>query len=149
MAFRTDSNLSQQLVPNAGRARRPSSTPSVESVEGALCPSRLNFSRSSSPPADGPRQRSRTPSIDGPRLSFSQLSRGELPVVVIPEQRERRRILFAAYGVLFARYVVSAQWVHSMDCVLLARHSTATLLSLTLTPTPHAPCTLHPAPHTL
>ena len=104
MACRADtSNLSQQLVPNAGRARRPSSTPSVESVEG---PRGLSF-RSSSPPVDGQRQRSRTPSIDGPRLSFSQLSRGELPVVVIPEQRDRRHILFAAYGVLFTRYNIA------------------------------------------
>ena len=53
-----------------------------------------------------PRPRSRTPSIDGPRLSFSSVSRGELPVVVFPD-RDRRQILFAAYGVLFTRYNIA------------------------------------------
>ena len=60
-----------------------------------------------SPPS--PHPRSRTPSFDGPRLSFSQLSRGELPVVVIPtgEQSDRRRLLLGAYAVLFTRYNIA------------------------------------------
>ena len=51
--------------------------------------------------------RSRTPSVEGPRLSFSNLSRGELPSIVIPENRDRRRILLGTYAVLFTRYCIA------------------------------------------
>ena len=98
MTSRTDdSTLSQQLVPSAGRARRPSITPPVDPVDPIDDDgSRLQLSRSTSPP------------VAGPRRGFSQLiSRGELPVVVAPEQRDRRQILFAAYGVLFVRYNIA------------------------------------------
>jgi len=51
--------------------------------------------------------RSRTPSVEGPRLSFNTLSRGELPSIVIPENRDRRRILLGTYAVLFTRYCIA------------------------------------------
>ena len=99
MPSRTDdSTLSQQLVPSAGRARRPSIDPPVDPVDPVDDGSRFHLSGPRSPPVDG----------DGPRLGFSQLtSRGELPAVVAPEQRDRRQILFAAYGVLFVRYNIA------------------------------------------
>jgi hypothetical protein len=87
MASRT--NDSTLLVPGAGRPRRPSTSPPVEPVHDA----------STVPPVD-----------DGPlrRRGFSQLiDREELPVLVAPEQRDRRRILFAAYSVLFVRYNIA------------------------------------------
>ena len=83
MASRTDdSTLSQQLVPSAGR-------PPVEPVDDA----------SAAPPVgDGPRR----------RRGFSRLiGRDELPAVAAPESHDRRRILFAAYGVLFVRYNIA------------------------------------------
>ena len=98
MTSSTDgSTLSQQLMPSAGRARRPSINPLVDPVNPIHDDgSRLHLSRSTSPP------------VDGPRRGFSQLiSRGELPVVIAPEQRDRRQILFAAYGVLFVRYNIA------------------------------------------
>ena len=83
MSSRTDdSTLSQQLVPSAGR-------PPVEPVDDA----------SAAPPVgDGPRR----------RRGFSRLiGRDELPAVAAPESHDRRRILFAAYGVLFVRYNIA------------------------------------------
>ena len=83
MSSRTDdSTLAQQLVPSAGR-------PPVEPIDDA----------SAAPPVDdGPRR----------RRGFSQLiGRDELPVLAAPESHDRRRILFAAYGVLFVRYNIA------------------------------------------
>ena len=133
-----DSTLSQQLVPSAGRAHRPSSSPPVDPAEpfddkrlrlqaGQEAPSMGRRRRPpSNPPADPIDERARLhlscssslPDVDGPgpgRRGPSRLTtRGELPVlstasfpvvVAVPEQPppDRRRVLFAAYAVLFVR----------------------------------------------
>ena len=132
-----DSTLSQQLVPSAGRARRPSSHPPVDPAEpfddkrlrlhpGQEAPSMGRRRRPpSNSPADPIDERARLhlscssslPDVEGPgpgRRGVSRLiTRGELPVlstasfptVAVPEQPppDRRRVLFAAYAVLFVR----------------------------------------------
>ena len=69
----------------------------VHALYEAYCDIRL--APVSAPPVD-----------DGPRRcrGFSRLiGRDELPVVAAPKSHDRRRILFAVYGVLFVRYNIA------------------------------------------
>ena len=112
-----------------GRRRRPPSNPPADPIDERA---RLHLSCSSSlPDVDGPGPGRRGVARLITRGELPVLSTASFPTVAVPEQPppDRRRVLFAAYAVLFVRCGIATRTLTlALTCTLT--------LTLTLTPNP-------------